>query len=128
MKSFKTLKTITLLMSLFIALQYSVSIPAADSDYDPQKAAAERIRQQLELANQMKAERLARERRQARQEEEEEKRNRFCVKAKDSLNQYEQARVRWYQLNEKGERVYLSADEINQRKQEIEKSIAENCQ
>ena len=115
-------------MSLFIALQYSVSIPAADSDYDPQKAAAERIRQQLELANQMKAERLARERRQARQEEEEEKRNRFCVKAKDSLNQYEQARVRWYQLNEKGERVYLSADEINQRKQEIEKSIAENCQ
>lgn len=115
-------------MSLFIALQYSVSIPAADSDYDPQKAAAERIRQQLELANQMKAERLARERRQARQEEEEEKRNRFCVKAKDSLNQYEQARVRWYQLNEKGERVYLGADEINQRKQEIEKSIAENCQ
>ena len=124
----KILKTITRFILLVFTLQVCAWAQATDQDYDPQKAAAERIKREVELANQLRAERLEQERQQATQEAEDKKRIRYCNKVKDSLKQYEQARARWYKLNEQGERVYLSEDEINQRKEEIKDSIAEHCQ
>lgn len=97
-------------------------------EYDPQKTAAERIQRQLSLANKMKAERLEREGKKAKRVQQEEKLGLYCGKASDSLRQYEQARLRWYALDDNGDRVYLTEKQLDAKKAQLRKDIAEHCQ
>lgn len=50
-----------------------------------------------------------------------------CLRLKDKLKDYEVYRTRWYKLDEEGNRVYLSADEIDQDRRFLVETIHQHC-
>jgi hypothetical protein len=50
-----------------------------------------------------------------------------CVTLENDLADMERGGIAWYNLNEAGERVYISDQEIESRKNEMRETIKKNC-
>jgi hypothetical protein len=96
-------------------------------DYDAEKEAAARIKRQLELANEMRAERLKKQREKEQQAEQEERTQKHCTRLKDELRRLGERR-RWYRLDDNGERVFLSDAEVRHKKDSIQKQYDQHCE
>ncbi len=64
---------------------------------------------------------------QLKQQQKDEKLQQKCIRVKDQITQYEQ-RVRWYDLDKNGKRIYLSKQEVAQKKQQLQQQYQEYCQ
>ena len=100
---------------------------AQSEDYDSEKEAAERIKRQLELANELRENRLKKQREKENQLQHEEKTQQRCNKLKDELRRLSERR-RWYKLDESGERVYMSEKEVNATRKSIQKEYDSRCE
>lgn len=119
-------KTILTLLMTFICAAYSVTAIAQSSDYDAEQEAAERIKRQLELANELREKRLNKQREKEKQLRNEEKLESSCARLKDELRRLGERR-RWYQLDENGERVYLTDDEVRRKKETVQNEYDRQC-
>lgn len=57
----------------------------------------------------------------------EEKLRQYCLSLKDQITQYK-SRVRWYDLDNSGKRVFLSKQQVASNKQKLEQLYRERCQ
>lgn len=55
------------------------------------------------------------------------KQRKECLKLKNKLKDFEEYRTRWYKLDEEGNRVYLSQDEIDQDHRALGERIQRRC-
>lgn len=110
---------------IFTTFGASVNLLANDN-YDLEKEAAERTKRQLELANQLRKERLKKQREKEKKLQIEEKTRKSCVKMEDDLRRFNERR-RWYRLDENGERVFLSDKEVEVKRQSIQKKYDSHC-
>ena len=99
---------------------------AQSEEYDAEKEAAERIKRQLELANEMRNQRLEKQRKKEAELENAEQLEKRCVRLNDELRRLGERR-RWYRLDSKGERVYLSDAEVRQKKQSLQTEYDQRC-
>jgi len=99
----------------------------AQADYDAEQEAAERIQRQLELANELRAKRLQKQREKEQQLQQEEQLEKHCNRLKDELRRMDERR-RWYRLDENGERIYISEAEVRQRKQSLQTEYDRRCE
>ena len=113
-----------LLMVLFSV--FSAAVDAQSTDYDAEQEAAERIKRQSELANELREKRLKKQREKEEQRRDEEQLEKHCGRLKDELRRLGERR-RWYQLNEKGERIYLSDAEVRHKKESVQKEYDRRC-
>jgi hypothetical protein len=60
-------------------------------------------------------------------EAEAEKMKRKCMEVKNDLDDMLQAGVRYYDLDEKGERIYLSEEEMTKRRAKLQAQYNEHC-
>ncbi|WP_455209837.1 hypothetical protein [Kaarinaea lacus] len=120
-------KNFLVVVSTLIYVVFAGVIFAQSGDYNAEKEAAERIQRQLELAEELRNERLKKQREKEKQLEQEEQLEKRCNKLKDDLRRFGERR-RWYQLDEYGERVYLSDAEIKHKKQSLQKEYDQRCE
>jgi hypothetical protein len=99
---------------------------AQSDEYDAEKEAAQRIKRQLELANEMRNQRLEKQRNKEAALEKEELIEKRCVKLNDELRRLGERR-RWYRLDDSGERVYLSDAEVRRKKQTLQQEYDQRC-
>ena len=52
---------------------------------------------------------------------------RECNQMKDQLRQFKH-NIRWYQLDDQGNRVYMKKDDVKKQKQVLRDSIQQHCQ
>lgn len=116
------------LISLIILLAFGncAILLAANDSYDAEKEAAERIKRQLELASQLREQRLKKQREKEKRLEMEEKTRKNCGKIKDDLKKFSERR-RWYQLDENGDRVFLSDKQVAERRNAIQNNYDKSC-
>ncbi len=112
---------------LFICIAFSTTAGAQSADYDAEQEAAQRIKRQLELADEMRNERLKKQQEKERRQENEEKLEKQCQKLSEDLRRMNEHR-RWYRLDDKGERVYLSEAEVQSKKQSLQNEYDKRCQ
>jgi len=72
-------------------------------------------------------ERNRKKQKSAEQKEQQAEKNKHCNTLKNDLVDMERGGIAWYNLNEAGERVYISEQEIEARKTETRKAIKKNC-
>jgi hypothetical protein len=53
---------------------------------------------------------------------------RRCLSMKDQIDQYTQQRVRWYELDSAGERIYLSSQQIASKRKTLQQQYQDQCQ
>ena len=122
-------RTIVTLILLTISCSIFPGISIAQgSDSDSDREYAERIKRQLELANQLRDERLRKERETQQQVEKEAKIATYCHRVDDELKRLNEPRRRWYELDNNGERVYLTEAQVNARRESLEKQFANSCE
>jgi hypothetical protein len=97
------------------------------TEYDAEQEAADRIKRQLELANEMREKRLNKQREKQQQLEQEEQLQKNCTKLKDDLRRFNERR-RWYRLNEQGARVFLSEADVKRKKDSLQKQFDQRCE
>ena len=86
----------------------------------------ERKRKQQNLIRALTEERQLKEEARAEKKQDEAKRKRQCLVAKDRLKSYERANL-IYNLNEKGERVYMSDKDRDRSVAEFRRKVSELC-
>ena len=121
------MQKISLSILLFVCIAFSTATGAQSADYDAEQEAAKRIKRQLELADEMRNERLKKQQEKERRQEKEEKLEKQCQKINDDLRRMNERR-RWYRLDDKGERVYLSEAEVTSKKQSLQSEYDKRCQ
>ncbi len=118
-------KLLSILLMIFSVVFSATAFPQS-SDYDAEQEAADRIKRQLELANELREKRLNKQREKEEQLRNEEQLEKRCARLKDELRRLGERR-RWYQLNEKGERIYLSDGEVEFKKETVQKEYDRQC-
>ncbi|MCG6971032.1 MAG: hypothetical protein LJE85_14785 [Gammaproteobacteria bacterium] len=113
-------------MTIISYVVFAGLIFAQSDEYDAEKEAAERIKRQLELANEMRNQRLEKQRNKEAALEKEEMIEKRCVKLNDELRRLGERR-RWYRLDDSGERVYLSDAEVRRKKQTLQQEYDQRC-
>ena len=51
-----------------------------------------------------------------------------CARVRDQLKQYERKRIRWYELDENGERVFLSKAQVEREQNALQQQYREFCE
>jgi flagellar motility protein MotE (MotC chaperone) len=120
-------KFLSILLVFVVCVAFSVTAIAQSSDYDAEQEAAERVKRQLELANELREKRLKKQREKQEQLRIEEQLEKHCARLKDELRRLGERR-RWYQLNEKGERIYLTDSEVRHKKASVQKVYDRQCE
>ena len=115
------------ILLVFVCVAFSVTAIAQSSDYDAEREAAERIKRQLELANELREKRLKKQREKEEQLHNEQQLEKHCARLKDELRRLGERR-RWYQLNEKGERIYLTDSEVRHKKESVRNEYGRQCE
>lgn len=92
------------------------------------QSAEQRLLEQKKYVNFLTSERLERQEKRQEAQQEKDKKRKLCAAMQDKLKSYVHGHYRWYELDEKsGERVYVSDDQIEVRKQELQSDIKSNC-
>ncbi len=89
--------------------------------------ARERVNRALSIYSKVNKQKTKQLEQQKLKREEEEKIARLCIEMKDQLKQF-RSNVRWYELDEQGNRVYIDKDTVSQQKQTIQENIQQYCQ
>jgi hemolysin activation/secretion protein len=121
------LKKPLMFILMLLHVVFSVAAIAQSSEYNAEQEAAERIKRQLELANELRESRLKKQREKEEQLRSEAQLEKRCVRIKDELRRLGERR-RWYQLNEKGERIYLTDAEVKHKKQTLQQEYDQRCE
>ena len=110
---------------------------AAEQQQSEEKQAPEKIKTSLSSRDRVaKALAIYQKQRQQEQQEEneqqqqqirEEKLQQKCIQIKDQIEQYRQ-RIRWYDLDKNGKRIYLSKQQVENNRQSLQRQYQENCQ
>jgi hypothetical protein len=119
-------KKLLSILLIFSSVVFSTTTIAQSSDYDAEQEAAQRIKRQLELANELREKRLKKQREKEEQLRNDEQLEKRCARFKDELRRLGERR-RWYQLNEKGERIYLTDSEVRHKKEIVQKQYDRQC-
>jgi hypothetical protein len=102
--------------------------PARSTNTTSRNESAERVRRALSIYQTMSKPNIAQNEMRKKQQQQEERRLRACNRLKDQLVQFKKSRrTRWYDLDDTGERVYMSKPAVAQRKKEIRSQIERNC-
>lgn len=110
------------------ATQMNVDMPQPDDA--SRQAAQERLeRQKRWLEGREEEKRVKQEQKQRREQEKQAKREHEsnCAKLKLEMDDIKKGGVIWYDLDEKGERVYLSDQDLDARLAEMEQTYKANC-
>ncbi len=86
----------------------------------------DRVKRALSIYQKMNKQKQRETDNKTRQQENDDKLSRNCYKLKDQIKHYSQ-RIRWYELDEEGNRVYIKKDVITKRKQEMQRDYDEYC-
>jgi len=98
-----------------------------DSNIDNQSV-EQRLLQQQKYVNFLTSERLERQEKRQEAQQEKDKKRKLCNAMQDKLKGYTHDNYRWYELDEEsGERNFISDDQIEARKQELQAEIKSNC-
>ena len=119
-------KNFLIVFSMISYVVFAGVIFAQSGEYDAEKEAAERIQRQLELAEELRNERLRKQREKEELLEKEEKLEKRCNRLKDDIRRFSERR-RWYRLDESGERVYLSEAEVQRKQQALQTEFDQKC-
>ena len=88
----------------------------------------QRLLYQQKYVNYLQSERLERQEKRQQAQQAADKKKKLCAALQDQLKSYNQGKFRWYELDEaSGERKYLSDEQIEAKKQELQKEIKSNC-
>ena len=88
----------------------------------------QRLANQNKYLNYLQSERLERKEQRDAIKEKKAQQKKYCASLKDQLRSFTEERTRWYELDDiTGERRYISAAELDQRKQELSAKINANC-
>ena len=121
------MRKITGLIFMTILAVTCQGVALAQTDGDADREYKERIRKQLELANQLREERLRKEREQQEQEQKEEETKAYCLDLKDDLLNLSEGHRRWYELDENGNRVFLTEAQVSARRDALQKKFENRC-
>ena len=109
------------------AQQINVDTGAATLGQDS-NAVEQRLMHQQKYVNYLQSERLERQEKRLEAQQAVDKKKKLCAALQDQLHNYDHGNYRWYDLDESsGERNYLSDDQIEIKKEEVQKEIASNC-
>ncbi len=89
-------------------------------------ASQDRVKRALSIYQKMNKQQQRETDKKNRQQEKDDKLSRNCYKLKDQIKQYSQ-RIRWYELDEAGNRVYIKKKTIAKRKQEMQHDYDYYC-
>ena len=120
------IKNFLIVFSMITYVVFAGVIFAQSNEYDAEKEAAERIQRQLELAEQLRNERLKKQREKEELLEKEEKLEKRCNRLKDDIRRFSERR-RWYRLDESGQRIYLSEAEVQRKQQALQTEFDQKC-
>ena len=88
----------------------------------------QRLVQQKKYVNFLQSERIERQEKRQEVKAAEDKKKKLCATLNDQLKSYTQGRYRWYELDEvTGERVFITDDQIEAKKAELQTEIKSNC-
>ena len=88
----------------------------------------QRLLYQQKYVNYLQSERLERQEKRQQAQQAADKKKKLCAALQDQLKSYNQGKYRWYELDEaSGERKYLSDEQIEAKKQELQTEIKSNC-
>lgn len=88
--------------------------------------ARDRVNRALAIYKKMDNQKQIQLRQQKKQQQNDQKRSRNCNRMKDQLIQYTK-RIRWYELDGQGNRVFLKKEEVNKRKQAAQNDYDKYC-
>ncbi len=92
------------------------------------KDVEQRLMQQKKYVNYLQAERLERQEKRQEAKAAEDKKKKVCAAFRDQLKSYTQGNYRWYELDEAtGDRYYISDDQLEAKKVELQTEIKSNC-
>jgi hypothetical protein len=92
-----------------------------------QTSSQDRVSRALAIYQQQRDQEKKQSFQQQQQRAAEQERQRRCNEISDQLRQYQRNRVRWYELDENGERVFLSDDQIESSKREMQQYREKHC-
>jgi hypothetical protein len=76
----------------------------------------------------LQSERIERQEKRQAVQQQEDKKKKLCAAMKDQLKGYTEGGYRWYELDEtSGERKFLSDDQLDAKKKELQIEIKSNC-
>jgi hypothetical protein len=88
----------------------------------------QRLLQQQKYVNYLQSERIERQEKRQAVQQQEDKKKKLCAAMKDQLKGYREGGYRWYELDEtSGERKFLSDDQLDTKKLELQTEIKSNC-
>ena len=88
----------------------------------------QRLQYQQKYVNYLQSERLERQEKRQQAQQAADKKKKLCAALQDQLKSYNQGKYRWYELDEaSGDRKYLSDEQIEAKKQELQTEIKSNC-
>lgn len=87
----------------------------------------DRVNRALSIYQKMSNQKQLKVRQQKKQQLNEEKQVHHCNTMKDQLKQYSR-RIRWYELDNQGNRIFLNKEEVNRRKQTTQNNYNKYCQ
>lgn len=88
----------------------------------------QRLMYQQKYVNYLQSERLERKEKRQQAQQAADKKKKLCAALTDQLKSYNQGKYRWYELDDaSGERKYLTDDQIEAKKQELQTEIKSNC-
>ena len=88
----------------------------------------QRLMQQQKYLNYLQSERLKRQEKREELKQQKAQKKQYCSSLQDQLRNYEEGRVRWYELDKQsGERNFISDDVLEKRKQELRAEIKSSC-
>jgi len=96
-------------------------------DYQDSLSAEQRLVEQQKYVNFLQSERLDRAEKRMEAKQKEDKQRKLCATMRDQLKGYTESNYRWYELDEAGERQFLSDDQINAKQQSLIADIKSNC-
>ena len=87
----------------------------------------QRLLYQQKYVNYLQSERLERQEKRQQAQHAADKKKKLCAALQDQLKNYNQGKYRWYELDEtSGDRKYLSDEQIEAKKQELQTEIKSN--
>ncbi len=109
------------------AQQINIETGAATLGQDS-NVVEQRLMHQKKYVNYLQSERLERQEKRLEAQQAADKKKKLCAALQDQLHNYNHGSYRWYELDEaSGERSYLSDDQIESKKEELQAEIASNC-
>lgn len=105
----------------------SVAIQKKTQSKANEQARQERLKREKRLSDALDAERREKEAKQAERREEIKGKKLACKKLRNELKDLERSYTIFYELDDDGERVILTDEQIQEKQEELREQIKKNC-